>query len=231
MHYSSCVYLLENLHRIAPGIIKSQTNFQRKEVFIIFDPKQISLRKVVELLAFIGYEPFISIKDISPAKNKTFNHRQLYKIGVAGFCFANIMMLSFPEYFSSGKIEQEGLKATFSWLILALSLPVLFYSAGGFFISAWKGLQQRFLNIDAPIALAIAVAFGQSYYESISGTGAGFLDSGAGIVFFMLAGRWFQDKTYESLSFERDYRSYFPLGATLLTGNIEKNTSNTLKKR
>ena len=223
MHCSSCVYLLENLHRIDPGIIKSQTNFQRKEVFIVFNPQLISLRKLVELLAFIGYEPDISLKDAGKKTVKTFNRKQVYKIGVAGFCFSNIMMLSFPEYFSSGNIEQAGLKQTFTWLIFFLSIPVLLYSANGFFISAWKGLRQKFLNIDAPIALATTVAFARSYYEIISGTGAGFLDSATGIVFFMLIGRWFQDKTYDSLSFERDYKSYFPLGVTVLKNGIEKN--------
>lgn len=223
MHCSSCVYLLENLHRIDPGIIKSQTNFQRKEVFIVFNPQLISLRKLVELLAFIGYEPDISLKDAGKKTVKTFNRKQVYKIGVAGFCFSNIMMLSFPEYFSSGNIEQAGLKQTFTWLIFFLSIPVLLYSANGFFISAWKGLRQKILNIDAPIALATTVAFARSYYEIISGTGAGFLDSATGIVFFMLIGRWFQDKTYDSLSFERDYKSYFPLGVTVLKNGIEKN--------
>lgn len=223
MHCSSCVYLLENLHRINPGIIKSQTNFQRKEVFISYNPAEVSLRKVVELLAFVGYEPYISLKDTTEKTSGTFNRSRIYKIGVAGFCFANIMMLSFPEYFSSGKIDQHGLKETFAWLNLSLSLPVLFYSAAGFFTSAFKGLRQRFLNIDAPIALAIVVTYARSYYEIITGTGAGYLDSGTGIVFFMLVGRWFQDKTYDSFSFDRDYRSYFPLGVTVITAGIEKN--------
>jgi P-type Cu+ transporter len=223
IHCSSCIFLLENLHRINPGIIKSQTNFQRKEVFIIFDTQKISLRKVVELLAFIGYEPDISLKDTNQKKTNPFNRQQIYKIGVAGFCFANVMMLSFPEYFSGGNIEQNGLKETFTWLNLILSLPVLFYSASGFFISAWKGLRQRFLNIDTPIALAIAVTYARSYYEIISGHGTGYLDSGTGIVFFMLIGRWFQDKTYDSFSFDRDYRSYFPLGVTVIKDGAEKN--------
>lgn len=231
MHCSSCVFLLENLHRIAPGITKSQVNLQRKEVFIIFDPKQISLRKVVELLAFIGYEPCISLKDSTQKKAVTYNKKQIYQIGVAGFCFANIMMLSFPEYFSSGNIEQAGLKATFTWLNLFLSLPVLLFSASSIFISAWKALRQRFLNIDAPIALAIIVTYSRSYYEIISGHGAGYLDSGTGIVFFMLIGRWFQNKTYDSISFDRDYKSYFPLGVTVIKNGTEKNIPVTQLKK
>lgn len=231
MHCSSCVFLLENLHRIDPGITKSQTNFQRKEVFIIFDPKLISLRKVVELLAFIGYEPYISLRDSTEKKVTGFNKKQIYRIGVAGFCFSNIMMLSFPEYFSSGNIGQSGLKETFSWLNLFLSLPVLFFSAGAIFISAWKGLRQRFLNIDVPLALAIIVTFARSYYEIISGQGAGFLDSGTGIVFFMLIGRWFQDKTYDSFAFDRDYKSYFPLGVSIIKNGVEKNLPVTQLKK
>jgi P-type Cu+ transporter len=223
MHCSSCIYLLENLHRIQPGIKKSQTDFQRKEAFIIFNPQETTLRKVVELLTFIGYEPYISVKDTEAKKENSFNRKQIYRIGVAGFCFSNIMMLSFPEYFSAGNIEQAGLKETFAWINLALSIPVLLFSASDIFTSAWKGLRQRFLNIDAPIALAIIVTFARSYYEIISGNGAGYLDSGTGIVFFMLIGRWFQNKTYDSFSFDRDYRSYFPLGVSVIEDGVEKN--------
>ncbi len=133
IHCSSCIFLLENLHRINEGIISSQTNFQRKEVFISFNEKMISLRKVVELLAFIGYEPFISLNDSKEKKAIKFNRKQIYKIGVAGFCFSNIMMLSFPEYFSHGVIDEQGLKANFFmahfWFIIAGSystVPVKF---------------------------------------------------------------------------------------------------------
>lgn len=223
MHCVSCIYLLENLHKLMEGVLQTQVNFQKKEIFIVYNPQQTTLRAIVEMLAYTGYEPYISLKDASPKAEKKFDHKRIYKIGVAGFCFANIMMLSFPEYFSAGRIELQSLKMTFSWLIFGLSLPVLFYSAAGFFASAWRGIRQKFLNVDAPIALAILVTYLRSYYEIISGTGSGYLDSGTGIVFFMLAGRWFQDKTTDSLSFDRDYRSYFPLGVTVITSNTEKN--------
>jgi Cu+-exporting ATPase len=231
MHCASCIWLLENLHTIDPGILFSKTNFQRKEIFIAFDPAKISLRKTVELLAFIGYEPYISLKEGENKTQRKINRKRIFKIGIAGFCFGNIMMLSFPEYFSSGNIEQSTLQSLFSYANLALALPVFFYSANEFFISAWKGLRQKWLNIDAPIALAILVTFGRSVYEILSGTGPGYLDSMSGIVFFMLVGRWFQDKTYDSFSFDRDYKSYFPLGVTLLkNGKEETTTISALKK-
>jgi Cu+-exporting ATPase len=221
MHCSSCIWLLENLHRINTGIVKSQVDFTRKEINILYNEDTISLRKVVELLAFIGYEPTITLKDLDTKKVKKNNHQQIFKIGIAGFCFGNIMMLSFPEYFSNGNIQQHGLKEFFGYLNLFLSLPVFFYCASDFFISSYKGFKQKFINIEAPIALAVLITFSRSVYEIISGTGVGYMDSMSGIVFFMLLGRYFQNFTYDTLSFERDYKSYFPVAVNLIKNNAE----------
>ncbi|MGZ3932538.1 MAG: heavy metal translocating P-type ATPase metal-binding domain-containing protein, partial [Bacteroidia bacterium] len=212
MHCSSCIWLLENLHRIDPGVFRSEVNFLKKELTIAFDSGRTTLSSIAETLTTIGYEPHISLHDMSTEKVSTYSRARIFRIGIAGFCFANIMMLSFPEYFSLGKIEEPGLRTAFAWINLGLSLPVFFYCASEFFTSAWKGLRQKFLNIDAPIALALLITFSRSLYEIISGSGAGYLDSMSGIVFFMLVGRFFQDKTYNTLTFNRDYTSYFPLG-------------------
>lgn len=222
MHCSSCIWLLEHLRRIEPAIIRSQVNFLKKEVSVVFEHHKIGLRKVAEVLNTVGYEPHISLNDLSGKKIRKYDKARIYKIGIAGFCFGNIMMLSFPEYFSFGDISEKGLKDLFSYLNLALALPVFFYSASDFFVSSWKSFRQKFLNIDAPIALAIVITFTRSVYEILSGTGAGYLDSMSGIVFFMLVGRFFQDKTYNTLTFNRDYTSYFPLGVSVVGENGEE---------
>ncbi|MFT3682167.1 MAG: heavy metal translocating P-type ATPase metal-binding domain-containing protein [Ferruginibacter sp.] len=216
MHCSSCLWLLESAGKLNPGIISSRVNFAKKEVFIVFENAATSLRKVVETLASVGYEPYLSLHDIEKGKTKLWDRSRAYKIGIAGFCFSNIMMMSFPEYFSIGGFLEEEIGAALKYFIVFLSLPVLFYCAAEFFIAAWQGLKKRFLNIDAPIALAIAITFGRSLYEIITGTGTGYLDSMSGIVFFMLTGRLLQDKTYRSFSFERDFKSFFPIAVTVV---------------
>ncbi len=217
IHCSSCLWLLENLHRLNEGIQRSTVNFARKEVQVIFMHERIALRKVVELLAEIGYEPYISLRDLQGAKPRT-SRGLIYRLGVAGFCFGNIMLLSFPEYFSSAAgLDTE----LFRWLNLALSLPVFFYSAQVFFRSGWSGIKHGFLNIDVPIALAVLVTFLRSLFDVLSGTGAGYFDSMTGIVFLMLVGRVLQEKTYQGLSFDRDYTSYFPIAVTRIQGKEE----------
>lgn len=214
IHCSSCLYLLENLHRLQAGVLSSRVDFSAKQAFIIFDHRLLSLEDLAELLTAIGYEPSFHLHDLGREKPAARKNR-IYPLGVAGFCFANIMLLSFPEYLglSSGEVT---LRPVFRILNFLLALPVLLYSARSFYISAWKGLRHCYLNIDAPIALAILVTFGRSAYEVLSGTGAGYFDSMTGIVFFMLVGRALQERTYRRLSFERDYTSYFPIAVPVV---------------
>ncbi|HVZ24545.1 MAG TPA: heavy metal translocating P-type ATPase metal-binding domain-containing protein, partial [Sediminibacterium sp.] len=220
IHCSSCLWLLENLHRIAPAVISSKVQFEKKEVELVFDHRAISLRQLAELLTSVGYEPHISTSDLDHQPQPE-NKARLYRLGVAGFCFANIMLMSFPEYLGIDS-KEEMLQTVFRYANLVLSLPVFFYSAAEFYNSAWKSLKHQFLNIDAPIVLAVWVTFIRSLYEVVSGTGSGYFDSMSGIVFFMLAGRILQDKTYRQLSFERDYTAYFPIAVTrLVNGNPE----------
>ncbi|MEQ1800131.1 MAG: heavy metal translocating P-type ATPase metal-binding domain-containing protein [Lacibacter sp.] len=214
IHCSSCLWLLENLHRLNKDIISSRVNFTRKEVDIVFNHQSTKLRTVAELLAGIGYEPYISLQNLQEAKPR-IQRSLIYQLGVAGFCFANIMLMSFPEYLGLEDAD-KGLQNMFRYFNLVLSIPVLVYSSIPFYQSAWGSLRHKYLNIDAPIALAIIMTFGRSVYEIFSNTGSGYFDSMTGIVFFMLVGRILQEKTYQQLSFERDYTSYFPIAVTIM---------------
>ena len=218
IHCSSCIWILENLQKLNPGIISSQVDFPQKKARIHFDGDRISLKELVNLLVAIGYEPSITLEDYG-GKKPTSNRRLIYQLGVAGFAFGNIMFLSFPEYFESGEYWLEQYKGLFRWIMFAFSLPVVFYSASGYFTAAYKGLRSGILNIDVPIALGIITLFLRSTLEIAFDWGSGFFDSLSGLVFFLLLGRYFQQKTYSYLSFERDYTSYFPIAVTRLNGD------------
>lgn len=221
IHCSSCIWLLENLPKADKGILRSEVNFNRKEVCIDFDPNKTDLSRVASMLDTLGYPPRITTD--SDGQPKKLSLTLLLKLGVAGFAFGNVMLFSFPEYFGLTPAD-HALGRLFSWLNLALSVPVIVYSASDYFKSALKSFDQKQINIDVPIALGLLALFCRSTYDIVTGFGPGYLDSFTGLVFFLLIGRWFQGRTYESLSFDRDYRSYFPLAVQKLDGEAVKST-------
>lgn len=221
MHCASCIWLLENLSRLNHAIQNSRVNFLSKKLTITFLTQEVTLRKIAELLATIGYEPLISLEDLEKKSESTSHRKLYYKIGIAGFSFGNIMLLSFPEYLAIDA-SSEVLKQTFAYVILLLSLPVFFYCSWDYFESAYKGLKQKFINIDVPLAIGILALFGRSVYEVLMGYGPGYMDSFAGLIFFLLLGKIFQQKTFDVLNFERNYKSYFPISVTLRKGKEER---------
>ncbi|GLB53259.1 ATPase [Neptunitalea chrysea] len=223
IHCSSCIWLLENLQKLNKNISSSIINFPKKTVRITYHATETSLKDIVLLLSSIGYEPYISLEDYGGNK-KGINRDIIYKLGVAGFSFGNIMLLSFPEYFEVDEYWLNQYKFLFRWLMFTLSLPVVFYAANDYFKSAYKGLKSKFLNIDIPIALGILVLFIRSFFEIVTNQGQGFFDSLTGLVFFLLLGKFFQQKTYNFLSFERDYKSYFPIGITKINSDKTEET-------
>lgn len=221
IHCASCIWLLENLYRLKPGITNVKVNFLKKEAALTFSNTQLTLRSVVELLASIGYEPEINLQSLEGKTQKKASKEFYYQLGVAGFCFGNIMLLSFPEYLAINRYIEPAFTRFFSYLNLLLALPVFFYCSSYYFKAAFSGLKARMLDINVPVALGIFVLFSRSAYEVLAQTGPGYFDSLAGLVFFLLIGRWFQNKTYDSLSFDRDYKSYFPVAATRMEKDEE----------
>jgi Cu+-exporting ATPase len=220
IHCSSCIWLLENLNTLDPGIIYSSVNFVKKEVFITYNEEKTSLRRIAELLESIHYIPEISLE--KNEDNKKSQRDILIKIGIAGFSFMNIMLYNFPEYLPGSQQLEGFLKDFFGWMSFALVLPVVFYCSNDYFLSAFKNLKKGLINIDLPIALGITTLFLQSSWIIFTGEGIGYMDSLTGLVFFLLIGKWYQNKTYQALSFERTYKSFFPVAVTRITDGVEE---------
>ena len=218
IHCSSCIYLLENSSRIQPSILSCEVNFAKREASIVFLKNDLKLSELAIFLDRIGYSPNFGNRDQA---EKKLDKQFMYKLGIAGFAFGSIMLWSFPEYLGIEDDNPEFRNFT-AWLSFAVSLPVLLYSASEYFISAWKAIRHKSLNLDVPITIGIIALYAQSAYSILAGDGPGYMDSFAGFIFFLLIGKWFQNKTYKMLSFERDYTSYFPLAVTKIEKGQEE---------
>ena len=218
IHCSSCIYLLENASKIEPAILSCQVNFTKREAVICYDNSKIKLSELAQFLDKIGYAPNFGNRNET---EKKIDKQFMYKLGIAGFAFGSIMLWSFPEYLGIEDMNQNMRNFT-SYLSFIVSLPVLFYSANGYFVSAFKALRYKSLNLDVPITIGIIALYAQSTYSIFTGGGPGYMDSFATFIFWLLIGKWFQNKTYKTLSFERDYTSYFPVAVTKIIEGKEQ---------
>jgi P-type Cu+ transporter len=209
LHCASCVWLLEQLWRFDPGSTRTEVDLQRRVVRVEYRSEATSVRRIAEQLAALGYEPILTAEHDADAVPWT--RRRLYQqLAVAGFAFGNVMLFSIPRY-ANGAALEGGFQRLFDGLNLALSIPVLLFSASDYFRTAWQAIRHRTMALEVPVALGLAVMFLRSVADMMSGRGPGFLDSFAGLVFFLLVGRLFQQRTFERIAFDRTYRSFLPL--------------------
>lgn len=225
IHCVACVWLLENLFRFNDGIGATRVNFGRKELSISFVHDRAPLSEVVRLLASLGYEPKLNLADMDRPGPAPAGRRLHLQLGVAGFAFGNIMLFGISSYLGLDQFIGPAMERLFGCLSLALAVPVMIYSAGDYWRSAWASARGRFLSIDVPIAIGLAVFFTRSALEVARGHGLGYFDSLTGLVFFLLCGKWFQQKTFDRLAFDRDYRSFFPLSILRREGSTERRTA------
>lgn len=225
IHCVACVWLLERLYKLNDGIGQPEVNFTRKTVTVPFREDATDLVEIATLLARIGYPPEFRLNHLQGQTVDHARRRAWMQTGIAGFAFGNIMLFSFPGYLGLSLDDTPWLPPLFGGLSLALSIPVLLYSAQDYFRSAWLGVRHGELSIDVPIALGILALFIQSTLDILMGVGEGYLDSMAGLVFFLLLGKAFQRRSFDALSFDRDYTSYFPLAAVRVNPDGGRHTA------
>ena len=222
IHCLACVWLLENLFRLRPGIGKSTVHFPRKQAVVTFDPGQVKLSEVAALLDSVGYPPELKLADLDRKKADPAMRRLWMQVGVAGFAFGNTMLFSIAIYLGLDAFSGPTLMRLFGWLSVLLSLPVILISAQDYWKASWRALKLRQIPIEVPIAAGIVAIWMQSLWEVVSGSGEGYFDSLAGLLFFLNIGRIFQQKTFDRLAFDRDYRSFFPLSVVRERDGLEE---------
>lgn len=215
IHCSSCLWLLEHLYRLDAGVKQARVDFVKKQLNVTFSQHEITLRKLVELLTSVGYEPLISLQDVVKEKKSSVNRDLIMRIAVAGFCMGNVMLFSFPEYFGLSGLDRD-FQRLFGWLNLLFGTISTLYCAREFFVSAWGSIESKMVNLDLPLAIIVGVLFIRSCFEIITQQGAGFTDTLCALIFLLLLGRWVKQRAYQHISFNRDYRSYFPVAVTVI---------------
>jgi Cu2+-exporting ATPase len=191
IHCAACIAAVERHLNAMTDVKSARVNLTLKRVNIETDG-HVPVDVLIRALADIGYEAH----ELDPAllvqsEMERASRRLLTRLAVAGFAMMNVMLLSVAVWSGADGITRD----MFHWISAMIAVPATIFSAQPFFVSAWKALRVRRLNMDVPISLAILLALGTSIYETnLSGEHA-YFDAAISLTFFLLAGRYLDHKT------------------------------------
>ena len=192
VHCAACVWLIEKLPRVLPGVIESRLDMRRALVWIRWDATQVQLSQIARVLDSLGYPPHPAQDVRSREIRRQEEHRFLIRIGVAAACTGNVMTLAFALYggaFSGIEAEYSRL---FRWSSMLFALISLAWPGSLFFRGAWAALRTRTAHLDLPIALALAGGGIAGTINAVLDRGEIYFDSLTMLVFLLLVGRWLQ---------------------------------------
>jgi len=192
---AACVWLCEHFIKRMPGVQDVQINYVSQKARIQFDPRQASLAGLLHTIERIGYGAWPFEPSIAIEKAKKERRQLLTRLGVALLGMMQVMMYAWPTYVGESDMSIES-GLLLNWASWVLTVPVMVYSAGPIFQSAWHSIRlfrsSNILGMDVPIALALALAFIAGTINLVNGSGESYFDSITMFVAFILGARYIE---------------------------------------
>jgi len=186
VHCLACLWLIEKLPQFVNGVLEARLDIAQTTLKLKAT-QDCKLSEVAGQLASWGYRPHILKNDRQANSLKEKEDRDtLVRIGVAGACAGNIMILAVSLY--AGAFGSWA--HTFRWLSFALALPALTFSAKPFYAQALASLRRKSVSIDVPIVFAILLGTIIGLYNLTIYSEHIYFDSLTILVFLLLSSRF-----------------------------------------
>ncbi len=153
MSCTSCASSVEYLLSAQPGVIAANVNYANVEVYLELDESKVKLKELQEAIKKIGYE--LIIQEAEP--EKLVEEKELQRFSILRKKLILAVFLTLPVFVVS--MFMMPLTQTDKWVLMALSIPVLFYSGSEFFVNAYNQARHRSTNMDTLVAIGTGVAF------------------------------------------------------------------------
>ncbi len=192
VHCAACLWLVEKLPSVVPGVVESRLNMPRSQVRLVWDPNKVELSKIASALDSLGYPPHPARDVAAGAVVIKENRRELIRIGVAGAAVGNAMILAICLYAGYFTGIEDQYRTLFRWVGMGIALVALVWPGSVFFRGAWSAIRTRTPHMDLPIALGLLAGGVAGTVNTVSGGGEVYFDSLTVLVFLLLVGRAIQ---------------------------------------
>ncbi|XQU70342.1 hypothetical protein OJJOAM_003073 [Cupriavidus sp. H18C1] len=188
---AACAWLIEQKLAQLPGVETAVANLATRRVLVRWRGRALTVAALLGALADIGYTAWPFEFSAADRQDSAARRGLLMRLAVAMLGMMQVMMYAWPVYTHEGTIAATHLRLL-QWASLALTLPVIVYSAAPVFAGAWRSLRQRHVGMDVPVALGLAAAFGASLLATVRGTGEVYYDSVTMFVALLLLARYLE---------------------------------------
>ncbi len=192
VHCAACLWLIERLPAVLDGLLDAQVDMVNSTVRVRWDPDRTPLSGIASTLRSLGYHPRSVMPSEARALQRASDRRFLVRIGVAGACAGNLMLIAFAMYGDDVSVMNPSVLAMFRWVSLGLALLTIAWPGRVFLEGAIRAIRMRAWHLDMPIALALVVALLAGAVTTVRGVGEVYFDSIGMLVFLLLVGRWLQ---------------------------------------
>jgi P-type Cu+ transporter len=169
MTCAACARRIERRLAKSPGVSAAHVNFATTRATVEYDPRQTSVRPLVEAVEEIGYRARDIADDDKSGANREEEARRAERRDLTRR-FAVAAALSLPVLvisMSHGAIPLFNVP-WINWLQLALTVPVVFYSGAPFYRGAWAALRHRAADMNTLIATGTGAAFVYSLVATLT---------------------------------------------------------------
>ncbi len=192
VHCAACVWLVERLPGLVPGVVEVRLDLPRSRALVRWDARTATLSAAARQLDALGYRAHPSRGLEAHALRRREDRRMLARIGLAGATAANVMAIAFALYGGFFHGMEPEYASLFRWASLAVTVPAMIWGGGVFFRGAWAALKVRALHMDLPISLGLLAGFVHGAVNTVRGAGDVYFDSVTALIFLLLAGRYVQ---------------------------------------
>lgn len=189
MTCAACAWLIERQLMNTPGVSKVVVNSATERLYVEWAAETTRLSKILQAIHQVGYKALPFQQADLEATYEKKRRGYIRRLGVAGIASMQTMMVAFGLYFDD---IDDTTRLYFWWVSLLFTAPVIVYSCQPFFVNALKALKARSLNMDVPVALAMAIAFVASFYATVTDTGEIYYECVTMFAFFLLSGRFLE---------------------------------------
>ncbi len=188
----ACLWLLESLPRLEPGVLRSRVDLGRSVIELEWDQARTRLSTIAGRLGRLGYDTWPVGSVAGRDAWRMQDRRWLIDLGVAAAIAANVMAIAFALYGAEFAWMDAPTRQFLQWTSVGLAALSIAWPGRLYFRNAVAAIRSRTPHVDLPIAMALAAGFGGGLGMTIAGRPGVYLESVTMLVVLLLAGRFVQ---------------------------------------